>query len=226
MEKLIISQGDSTTIAIILPEDKMNQVEDVVVYVGNKAVARKSDNTLITTNVNNVFQVNLSSSFTQGLLNEVKVIVAVDYSDLGVRKVSESNCLQLIVKNNNNQFSNESVSSAIDATITITIVDNELVQNVTLATIYRGYSAYEIAVQNGFEGTEQEWLDSLQGGGSEAMQRKLDIVSNIQYIGIGAASLLETQVGWKVTKLNIQSNGTVTKQIFNNVKWSDRLTLS
>lgn len=27
----------------------------------------------------------------------------------------------------------------------------------------RGYSAYEIAIQNGFEGTEQEWLDSLVG---------------------------------------------------------------
>lgn len=26
-----------------------------------------------------------------------------------------------------------------------------------------GKSAYEIAVDNGFEGTEQEWLDSLQG---------------------------------------------------------------
>ena len=26
----------------------------------------------------------------------------------------------------------------------------------------RGYSAYEIAVQNGFEGTEQEWVDLLQ----------------------------------------------------------------
>ena len=26
-----------------------------------------------------------------------------------------------------------------------------------------GASAYEIAVENGFEGTEQEWLDSLQG---------------------------------------------------------------
>ena len=26
-----------------------------------------------------------------------------------------------------------------------------------------GLSAYEIAVENGFEGTEQEWLDSLQG---------------------------------------------------------------
>lgn len=27
----------------------------------------------------------------------------------------------------------------------------------------RGYSAYEIAVQNGFEGTEEEWLESLNG---------------------------------------------------------------
>lgn len=27
----------------------------------------------------------------------------------------------------------------------------------------RGYSAYEIAVQDGFEGTEEEWLESLQG---------------------------------------------------------------
>lgn len=27
----------------------------------------------------------------------------------------------------------------------------------------RGQSAYEVAVNNGFKGTEQEWLDSLQG---------------------------------------------------------------
>lgn len=28
---------------------------------------------------------------------------------------------------------------------------------------FQGKSAYEIAVEQGFEGTEQEWLDSLQG---------------------------------------------------------------
>lgn len=28
---------------------------------------------------------------------------------------------------------------------------------------WRGYSAYEIAVRNGFEGTEEEWLESLKG---------------------------------------------------------------
>lgn len=31
--------------------------------------------------------------------------------------------------------------------------------------ILKGYSAYDIAVQNGFEGTEEEWLASLQSGG-------------------------------------------------------------
>lgn len=28
---------------------------------------------------------------------------------------------------------------------------------------WRGYSAYEIAVKNGFEGTEAQWLESLKG---------------------------------------------------------------
>ena len=28
---------------------------------------------------------------------------------------------------------------------------------------WRGYSAYETAVRNGFEGTESEWLESLKG---------------------------------------------------------------
>ena len=29
--------------------------------------------------------------------------------------------------------------------------------------VLRGYSAYEVAVQNGFKGTEKEWLESLKG---------------------------------------------------------------
>lgn len=36
------------------------------------------------------------------------------------------------------------------------------------AKVARGYSAYEIAVINGFEGTEEEWLASLRGGTSVA----------------------------------------------------------
>ncbi len=162
MEKLTISQGDSTTIAIVLPADKMAQVEEVVVFVGNKLVAKKSDNTLIATNVANVFHVRLSSNFTQSISGPHNIIVAVDYTDLGVKKVGTDDCLQLVVESNTNQFTNDSISLVVDATITITVVNSGLVQDVTLAQINRGYSAYETAVNNGFEGTEVEWLESLK----------------------------------------------------------------
>ncbi len=41
--------------------------------------------------------------------------------------------------------------------------DNNNTESVLYAVGTRGYSAYEVAVQNGFVGTEQEWLDSLVG---------------------------------------------------------------
>ena len=49
---------------------------------------------------------------------------------------------------------------------------------------YRGLSAYEIAVKNGFEGTEQEWLASLKGepgaaGDQITVNRKRAVDGNI-----------------------------------------------
>lgn len=178
MEKITISQGDSFSFAVVLPPDKMSQVEEVVVYCGNKAVARKSDSSLLATVDANIFHVRLSSTFVQGLSGQYNIIVAVDYSDLGVRKVDTENALILVVKNNNNQFTNDSISTVISATITIVIVDNELTQNVVLATIYRGFSAYEVAVENGFEGTENEWLASLSGGNSIETAATYSAISN------------------------------------------------
>lgn len=35
--------------------------------------------------------------------------------------------------------------------------------NQTIESVTKGKSAYEIALDNGFQGTEQEWLLSLQG---------------------------------------------------------------
>lgn len=37
-----------------------------------------------------------------------------------------------------------------------------------------GKSAYEIAVKNGFEGTEEEWLESLQGEEGYTPQKGVD----------------------------------------------------
>ncbi len=41
---------------------------------------------------------------------------------------------------------------------------NVLRGNINRLLELRGYSAYEVAVQNGFEGTEEAWLSSLKGG--------------------------------------------------------------
>lgn len=44
------------------------------------------------------------------------------------------------------------------------VKDNE--GNIIPIPAIQGESAYDVAVNNGFEGTEEEWLDSLKGGAS------------------------------------------------------------
>lgn len=50
---------------------------------------------------------------------------------------------------------------------------------------YRGLSAYEIAVENGFEGTQEEWLNSLQGvdGKTNSVNHIQQVDGNIQLTG-------------------------------------------
>ena len=56
--------------------------------------------------------------------------------------------------------------------------------------LVRGYSAYTIAVMNGFQGTEKEWLESLKGGSTSSRITSLDntkiVVSGtvVQAVGI------------------------------------------
>ena len=56
--------------------------------------------------------------------------------------------------------------------------------------LVRGYSAYTIAVMNGFQGTEKEWLESLKGGSTSPRITSLDntkiVVSGtvVQAVGI------------------------------------------
>ena len=56
-------------------------------------------------------------------------------------------------------------------TITRTLSQGIRGVNASVGQVLRGYSAYDIAVQNGFEGTEDEWLASLVGGGEGGFDR-------------------------------------------------------
>lgn len=56
------------------------------------------------------------------------------------------------------------------------VKDNE--GNIIPIPAIQGESAYDVAVNNGFEGTEEEWLDSLKGGVSDEILE--DINSNTE----------------------------------------------
>lgn len=59
-------------------------------------------------------------------------------------------------------------------TVNIKDLFSEYISTEIIEHILRGKSAYEIAIENGFEGTEQEWLDSLK---ADAVP--IDVVNNL-----------------------------------------------
>lgn len=65
--------------------------------------------------------------------------------------------------------------------ITGNVEGNTLRGQVTALSAADGLSAYEIAVQQGFEGTVEEWLESLQGGGGYELteEDKTDIKESV-----------------------------------------------
>jgi exo-beta-1,3-glucanase (GH17 family) len=116
-----------------------------------------------------------------------------------------------------------------------TIVVNKAVKNVELTVdkierravmnriFQAGESAYQIAVNNGFVGTKEEWLDSLE---AKTFIRRHDFVANASYCGYAETESLETAPVWNITKILIAVDGSTTKTTATNVKWSDRLTLT
>ena len=69
----------------------------------------------------------------------------------------------------------------------------------------QGYSAYEIAVQNGFEGTEQDWLESLKGSdGSDGTDGVTPTIT------IGTTTTLDAG-----SNATVQRTGTPTNPVFN-----------
>jgi len=134
MAKITIQRGDSARIQIILPPDKMADVEDVVCYVGASLVFKQSDNTLIATDTPNIFYIDLKSKVTNVLAGDNELAIAVDYSDLGVKKTPKSENLIIVVENNINVFSNPSVSDLILATVTVTINETTISATSCLAS--------------------------------------------------------------------------------------------
>lgn len=89
--------------------------------------------------------------------------------------------------------------------------------------LVRGYSAYAIAVQNGFQGTEKEWLESLKGGSTSSQITSLDdtkiAVSGAFVMAVGIPTYVSnvsgyseyglTETGWYLFCRIVSGNSSV-----------------
>jgi hypothetical protein len=151
-----IYQGKSLTILFILNDEyDVSRIELLEVYIGTRVFPH--------TLVGSVVRCELSSNDTARLSGSVNVSLSLDDSVLGVLK-SEINTIE--VKYTNAGSHNESVNTGVDISIPITISENNLVVGGATYNYVKGEkgdSAYQVAVDNGFVGTESEWLLSLDG---------------------------------------------------------------
>lgn len=134
-EILVIQQGDSARIEIVLPIDKMAQVQDVVCTVGNRLSYSLSKNTLTPTATANVFHLDILSSQSQKHTGNLELVVAIDYSDIGVKKTKRAENLFVQVVRNENYFNNNSISELVSAVVIVT-VDEEVVTGIPILASY------------------------------------------------------------------------------------------
>lgn len=184
---IITKQGNSLSLLLVFPNDyDPTQIEDISLYIGRQEVGKLSTNSIVAVpSQPRQFRVQLTSSLMRRFQGVCTLEIAVDDSILGVKRNIE--IITLTVISSDNAFNNSSVNTATDATIEVGIATAGITTSVTLATMYRGYSAYQIAVQNGFVGTELEWITAVEAAriaAEAARDEALDLVGNILcYIG-------------------------------------------
>ncbi|WP_394995023.1 hypothetical protein [Emticicia sp.] len=157
-----LSRGDSLTIKLIIPENIIGSVNELVISLGNSQSAKMSTSELVIID-GHIFLWQISSEVTRKLSGIYTISTAIDLDGFGLRKTQTDSPTQVHFLENNNSFSNTSTSAYADVTISLSFVEEALVESEILMNAYRGKSAYNIAVENGFVGTAQEWLLSLRG---------------------------------------------------------------
>lgn len=155
--------GESLSIALVFPNTYApTRVKEISLYINMKELAVLTKGTIVVTDNPRVFRANIPSDKMKGFSGACKLQIAVWDSLLGVKKTP---IMTIAIVEANNRFSNSATNTGVDLTVNVAVTSAGLTSNAVLATVLRGYSAYEIAVQNGFSGTEEEWLESLQGSG-------------------------------------------------------------
>lgn len=109
-----------------------------------------------------------------------------------------------------------------EVTVTTVVIEDDC-DDITIISSglgEQGLSAYQIALANGFVGTEQEWLDSLK---AKNFIRRHDFVTNVSYCGYAEEGALESADVWNISKITVATEGTTNIGRATNVNWTGRI---
>lgn len=236
-----INNGDSITFAFSLTGVEAADILNLEFAIGNLSYTLANGKLVQSENDPLLFYIYMLSKDTFCLNGNYPISVAINTEELGVLKKNLVGNLAVVKTNTKMNLPVE--TQIITATYNFTVDPNGIIVDEFLATIAKGekgdtgatgatgpqgiqgedgLSAYEVAVENGFVGTEAEWLASLK---AKTFIRRHDFVTNVSYCGYAEQGSLETESVWNIAKITVATVGTTTTTTATDVKWSERLTV-
>lgn len=221
-----INNGDSITFAFTLTGVEAADILNLEFAIGNLSYTLANGKLVQSENDPLLFYIYMLSKDTFCLNGNYPISVAINTAELGVLKKNLVGNLAVVKTNTKMNLPVE--TQIITATYNFTVNPNGIIVDEFLATIAKGekgddgISAYEVAVENGFVGTETEWLESLK---AKTFIRRHDFVTNVSYCGYAEQGSLETESVWNIAKITVATEGTTTTTTATDVKWSERLTV-
>ena len=189
-----INNGDSITFAFSLTGVEAADILNLEFAIGNLSYTLANGKLVQSENDPLLFYIYMLSKDTFCLNGNYPISVAINTEELGVLKKNLVGNLAVVKTNTKMNLPVE--TQIITATYNFTVDPNGIIVDEFLATIAKGekgdtgatgatgpqgiqgedgLSAYEVAVENGFVGTEAEWLASLVPDSVDTVQHQVKL---------------------------------------------------
>ena len=146
-----IYRGKSFTIGFAIPETyDTDRIEDIKINIGTKIYAH--------TIVQGVVKVELTSEQTARMVGKQDVVFTIQDNVFGVRKLL---CGYIYVSSTISKFESESYNDVYDVLVMLSYNEGIIDVDHVLFDYLKGKSAYEYAVEGGYEGTEEQYYLDL-----------------------------------------------------------------
>lgn len=154
-----IIKGDTVTVSLVFPStyDPL-RIENIVVALRGVEVASLQDGRVVQDIDPRIFYVKLTSDYTRQLSGAIPVTVIVADTELRIKHCKTA---YLHFQDSLFTIADSTTSNVVDVVLNIDITSASQTIDVYLASVMRGYSAYEIDKQNGFVGSSQDWSNSI-----------------------------------------------------------------